>query len=211
MLLEQFTDSGGGITAIKIDFLSPDFVKKIPREIDVLINNAGIYIDSPNVEKTNLDDYDKVMDVNLRAPFLLTKHILPHMRNQNWGRIININSNFGMSGELASCNSPAYTMSKFGLTGLTKIAAVQYTKFGITSNEISPGAVESEIWHKNAERAAAKTGRPIKEIMNEWQADSPSGRIAKPEEIASLAKYLASEEAAHMNGVSIALDGGGVL
>jgi 3-oxoacyl-[acyl-carrier protein] reductase len=121
------------------------------------------------------------------------------------GRIINISSIYGLRG--VEGNFP-YTVSKHGLSGFTKTIAKEYGGLGITCNEICPGPIDSEMMRKIAKREAARTGGTIKSYFEEVCDEIPVHRMLKPSELAALAVFLASPEAAYLNGASIPLDGG---
>ena len=127
------------------------------------------------------------------------------MVNRRWGRVINISSIYGIRG---TTNNLPYNSSKHGLSGFTKSIAKEYAAYGITCNEICPGAVESELMERIAARKE-KEGRVTSraEYLQMVRESIPAGRLAKPEEIACLALYLASDHAAFINGASIVIDG----
>jgi 3-hydroxybutyrate dehydrogenase len=139
------------------------------------------------------------------APFELVRHCLPSMIKQRWGRIINISSIYAL--RAAEGNLP-YTVAKHGLSGLTKTLAKEYAEFGITANEICPGPIQSEMMDRIARDAASKSGSTSKAYLREVRDEIPARRMAKPEEVAGVALFLATEEAGYINGASIPVDGG---
>jgi len=169
-------------------------------ELDCLINNAGIIIRGA-VGDTSDDDWRQTMSVNLDVPFFLSRAALPHLLKAE-GSIVNIASDWGLSG---GERAAAYCASKGGLVLLTKAMAKDYARAGLRINAICPGDVDTPMLAAEAEAA----GMDIDEYMEEASESVPSGRIAEPEEVASLALYLASEAATHINGTTIAIDGGG--
>jgi NAD(P)-dependent dehydrogenase (short-subunit alcohol dehydrogenase family) len=167
--------------------------------VDVLYNNAGIMpAEDHSVTDTDVDTWDRVMAVNLRGVFLGCKHALPPMLEQGSGSIINIASFVALLG----CSVPqdAYTASKGAVLALTRSLAVQFAPRGVRTNAICPGPVETPLlmdWLVKDEEA--------KRIR---LARNPTGRFGKPEEIVSLAIYLASDESRWTNGASLVIDGG---
>ncbi|MFZ7093133.1 SDR family oxidoreductase [Primorskyibacter sp. 2E233] len=162
--------------------------------IDILINNAGLGIVFP-AEEDRIEDWDRTMAINLRAPWLLSGAALPHLKASGRGRIVNISSQAGV---IAIAEHAAYGASKAALINLTKVMAVEWAKHGITSNAIAPTVVETPMalvgWSgEKGERA---------------KAEIPVGRFAKPSEIAAAALYLASEDAGIINGATLMADGG---
>ncbi len=131
-------------------------IKKF-KKIDVLINCAGIQFVMP-IEKYPEKVWRKMMDINLTTPFLFTKELLPIMRKNKWGRIINIASTHGLIG---SVNKSAYTASKHGLVGLTKVTALETAKDPITCNSLCPGFVLTELIQDQIEVVAKKKNIPI--------------------------------------------------
>ena len=164
------------------------------RGIDILINNAGLGIVAP-AEEQSVTDWDRTQTINLRAPWLVSVAALPYLKRSGRGRIVNIASQAGM---VAIAKHAAYGSSKAGLIGLTKVLALEWARHGITVNAISPTVVETPMaligWAgEKGERA---------------RAEIPVGRFAKPAEIAAAALYLASAEAAIVNGENLVADGG---
>jgi NAD(P)-dependent dehydrogenase (short-subunit alcohol dehydrogenase family) len=173
-------------------------VKKYGR-VDVLYNNAGIMPAADHsVVDTSVETWDKVMAVNVRGTFLACKYAIPRMLENHSGSIINVSSFVAVLG----CSVPqdAYTASKGAVLALTRSLAVQFAPQGIRTNAILPGPVETPLlmdWLVKDEEA--------KKIR---LARNPSGRFGKPEEVVSLALYLASDESAWTNGASLVIDGG---
>ncbi len=162
--------------------------------IDVLINNAGLGIVFP-AEVTRVEDWDRTQAINLRAPWLMAAAALPYLKASGRGRVVNIASQAGI---IAIAEHAAYGASKAGLIGLTKVLALEWARFGITVNAISPTVVETPMalvgWSgEKGERAKAAI---------------PVGRFAKPAEIAHAAIYLASVQAGIVTGENLVMDGG---
>ena len=178
-------------------------VKKF-KKIDVLVNCAGIqYVEQ--IDKYPEKIWRKMMDINLTTPFLFIKEILPIMRKNNWGRIINIASTHGL---IASEKKSAYTASKHGLVGMSKVVALETAKEKITCNSICPGFVLTELIQDQIDVIAKKNKISIKkaevELLREKQ---PSLKFVKKEQIAKLIDFLCTESASEITGTSLSIDG----
>ncbi|WP_432837627.1 SDR family NAD(P)-dependent oxidoreductase [Dactylosporangium sp. CA-092794] len=160
--------------------------------IDVLVNNAGILRDGV-VWKLSDDDYESVMAVHAGGTFRCTRAVVPHLRRQGGGRIINVTSYTGLRGNPGQSN---YAMAKAGIIGFTKTAAKELARFGITVNAISPNAHTRMISSVPEEKLAQLT------------AGIPMGRFADASEMAAAVAFLASDEAAYITGVVLPVDGG---
>lgn len=162
--------------------------------IDVLVNNASIAQEKP-FETITDDDWDNMLKINLRGPFILCQEIIPDMIAQKWGRIINISS---IGGQWGGFNQVHYAAAKAGLINLTKSLARIYSGKGITTNAISPGLVGTEMSSKelNSEAGKIKIG------------NIPMGRIATANEIAEIVSFLASDKASYITGQTINANGG---
>lgn len=164
--------------------------------IDVLINNAGITIPKA-IEEMSMDEWMRIMEVNVGAVFLGIKYVLPHMRKQGGGAIINTSSQCGLIGHRYSAE--AYTASKGAVTLLTKSVAVRYGKDNIRCNEICPSTAATPLVMELLED-------PV--FAAERCGEVPLGRLCTADDIAYAALYLASEEASYINGVALPVDGG---
>lgn len=162
--------------------------------IDVLINNAGLGIVFP-ADQPDVEAWDRTMRINLRAPWLMAAAALPFLKASGAGRIVNISSQAGV---VAIDEHAAYGSSKAGLILLTKILALEWTPFGITTNAIAPTVVETPM---------ALVGWSGEKGVQARQ-EIPVGRFAKRSEIAAAAAYLASEDAGIINGETLMADGG---
>ena len=187
--------------SIRLDLAASTTLTKA--DIDILVNNVGINNSDAETHLVTDKDWNQTLRVNLTAAFELSRQCLPRMLEKGWGRIINISSIYGLRG--IEGNLP-YTVSKHGLSGLTKTIAKEYGKVGITCNEICPGPIDSDMMRRIAQRnAASQTEQQYFAEVNDM---IPAGRMARPNEIAELAVFLASEAAAYINGASIPIDGG---
>ena len=164
---------------------------------DILINNAGIEGQQAPTADCTEENWDRVINVNLKGVFLGMKHAIPHMLSNGGGAIINVASVAGLVG---FAGIPAYCASKGGVIQLSKAAALEYAGQGVRVNAICPGVV----WTPMVERFIS--GNP--EMREALIALEPVGRFGTPEEVAALALYLASDEAAFVTGASFAIDGG---
>lgn len=164
--------------------------------IDVLVNNAGINI-VKNIDEASLEDWEKVINVNLRAPFLCSKYASELMKKQRYGRIINLAS---IASFVSLPGRSAYNSSKAGILGLTRTLAVELAPYGITVNAIAPGLIETEMLRQRVAEGSIKIDAALKRI--------PLGRLGRPEEIAKAAVFLASDDASYITGQVLVVDGG---
>ena len=165
-------------------------------DFDILINNAGAYVYS-SVENTSDKDIDALIKLNIETPYKLIKAFVPYMKQQKWGRIVNIGSISGVVGE---GNASLYSMTKSAFTGLTKSLALELAQDNITINTVNPGWVETEL----ASDAVNNSDFSYEEEL----AMIPQRRFIQPEEIANLVKYIISEDAKGMTGQNISLCAG---
>lgn len=161
---------------------------------DVLINNAGINI-TGSYESVTMATLDEMIRVNLTAPFLLAQTIVPHLRHNQWGRIVNISSIFSM---VTRAGRSSYSCAKAGLNGLTRSLAVELAPNGILVNSVAPGYVETDLTRQN------NTQEDLKRIAS----TIPLGRLAQPEEIANYVLFLCSESNTYITGQTLLIDGG---
>jgi len=172
-------------------------VKQITEEIgpiDVLVNNAGITRDM-TFKKMDKANWDAVMKTNLDSVFNMTKPVCDGMTDRGWGRIINISSVNGQKGAFGQTN---YSAAKAGMHGFTKALALEVAKKGVTVNTISPGYIGTKM----------VMAIPSEVLESKIIPQIPMGRLGKPEEVAGLVAYLASDEAAFLTGANIAINGG---
>lgn len=171
-----------------------DTVTKDVGPVDVLVNNAGITRDM-TFKKMTKADWDAVIHTNLDSVFNMTKQVLDGMTERRWGRIINVGSVNGQKGAFGQTN---YSAAKAGMHGFTKALALEVAKQGVTVNTISPGYIGTKM----------VTAIPQEILDSKILPQIPVNRLGKPEEIAGLVAYLASDEAAFVTGANISINGG---
>ncbi|NEX00323.1 3-oxoacyl-[acyl-carrier-protein] reductase [Pseudobutyrivibrio sp. NOR37] len=168
-------------------------VKSLLGPVDVLVNNAGITKDGLLLRMTE-EDFEKVVDINLKGAFLCTKAAIKDMLKAKKGSIINITSIVGVTGNAGQAN---YSASKAGLIGFTKSVAKEYGSKGITVNAVAPGFIQT-----------AMTDSLPEEVKSAYLKQIPLGRFGTPEDVASVVEFLASEKAAYVTGQVIEVTGG---
>jgi acetoacetyl-CoA reductase len=198
-LVNQISESGGEAIAVQADVSDAEQAQKLIDQalerfnrVDVLINNAGINIDH-TLRKLSVEDWDKVIQVDLNSAFYTVHAVLPHMTDQGGGKIINMSSFVGEAGNIGQAN---YSAAKAGLLGFTKTAAQELARFGITVNAIAPGFIETDMVANIPEEAKQKLRKQV-----------PLGRFGKPEEVAKAVRYLI-EDGDYITGQSIDINGG---
>ena len=202
----------GNAKGYKVNVADEEMVKNVIEQIitergkvDVLVNNAGLQFISP-VEDFPVEKWDLVNDVILKGTFLMTKHVLPTMKKQKRGRVINISS---AHGRLPDAYKSAYVAAKFGVVGFTQTAALETAQDGITVNAIMPGPVRTELIEKQLPKLAEQDGTTVEEALNhhilgkQWMK-----RLLEPSEIGATAVFLASDGAAAITGEGIGVTGG---
>lgn len=172
--------------------------------IDVLISNAGIHY-SANIENTSEADFMRVFALNVKGAYSITQAVLPYMKRQNNGVILYIGSDQSTVGKP---NSFVYNLTKHALASMAKTTALDYASYNIRSNILCPGTIETALYHNAIKAYCAKTGAKPDEIHAAEAALQPLGRIGQPDDVAAMALFLASEEAAFITGSLHAIDGG---
>ena len=166
--------------------------------IDILINNAALPL-TTRFERITAEEWRQVMEVNLTAPFLLMQAALPAMKQQHYGRIVNISSTAGRM--VSTLGGAHYTTSKTGLLGLTRAAAKELGLFGITVNAICPGMIDTELTRENAPA----------ELLDRLAQGFPVPRLGTSGEVADLVCFVASERAGYITGASLDINGGDLM
>ncbi|WP_227492492.1 SDR family NAD(P)-dependent oxidoreductase [Brevibacterium sp. CFH 10365] len=167
----------------------------------VLHYNVGIVVNG-GVDTLDTDGFRRALDINLTGAFAAIKHALPHMRAAGHGSIITVSSVGGM--RYMGYDYPAYAASKAGLIELTKVVGAQYASEGIRANSIAPGLIETPLIH----RSISGHYDSVDDMLAARHAQSPTGRMGRPEDVADLAVFLASDESAYINSTLIPVDGG---
>ena len=198
--VDEITATGGQAQKYKCSMNDSDSVKVMIDEIikkfgriDILVNNAGITKDGLMLRMTD-EDFDRVIDVNLKGTFNCTKYVSKYMLKQKSGKIINISSVVGLSGNAGQVN---YSASKAGIIGITKSAAKELSSRGITVNAVAPGYVDTDMTKVLSDN-----------IRNEILKNIPLQRMGNVEDISNCVAFLASEDASYITGQVISVDGG---
>jgi 3-oxoacyl-[acyl-carrier protein] reductase len=200
---EEITAQGSQACVVQADVAHPADVERLVKSaldafgrIDVLVNNAGITRDTL-IMRMSEDDWDSVIDTNLKSAFLVTKAVMRQMLKQRAGRIVNITSISGVMGNAGQAN---YSASKAGLMGLTRSTAREVASRNITCNAIAAGVVDTDIWQGVPQAAIDAMLERI-----------PAGRKGTPDDIAEAAAFLASDAASYITGQVLNVDGGLVM
>lgn len=201
-IVEEISSNGGQAVFVQCDVSKEEDAKKMVDQvikefgqIDILYNNAGI-AEFGTVHETEEENWNKVLDINLKGVYLCSKYVIPHMQKQKKGSIISTASVAGMIGYPGAA---AYCASKGGVHNLTKAMALDYGPDGIRVNDICPGVIETPMTV-----GAFGSGEEVKKQA----ADYPIGRVGTPEDIAYAALFLASDESTFVTGTSLIVDGG---
>ena len=199
--LEELKSKFKNVKIIKFDISQSDkieeFIENATKELDgslnCIVNNAGITQDNLAI-RMNLDEWKRVIDINLTSTFLLSKFAIKKMLKNKSGKIINITSVVGHTGNLGQAN---YTASKAGIVAMSKSLAIEYAKKNININCISPGFIKTAMTDKIDEK--------FKEVII---SKIPSARLGEPEDIANAVLFLASDQSDYINGETIHVNGG---
>ncbi|MCS7067287.1 MAG: 3-oxoacyl-[acyl-carrier-protein] reductase [Meiothermus sp.] len=188
------------VVVLGADLKSPQAAQKLVADahaalggLEVLVNNAGITRDTLLIRMKD-EDWDTVIATNLSAIFHTTREAIKLMMRAKWGRVINISSVVGILGNPGQAN---YVAAKAGLIGFTRSVAKEYATRGITVNAVAPGFIESDM----------TAGLP-ENVVAEYLKQIPAGRLGRPEEVAKAVAFLASDDAAYINGQTLCVDGG---
>lgn len=168
------------------------------KHIDILVNCAGISYPTRFHEMT-VDEWDRVMNVNVRGTFLLMREVYPHMMKRRDGRIVNFSSTAGLTA--STLGGAHYTASKHAVMGLTKAVAKEGGPFGIRVNAVCPGLIDTEMVRSTIDKKRVK----------QYERSFPISRLGTPEEVAELVLFLASDKSAYVTGVGLNISGGDLL
>ncbi|MGG3738661.1 3-oxoacyl-[acyl-carrier-protein] reductase [Aeribacillus pallidus] len=202
-VVEEIKQLGREAFAFQCNVADAEQVQQMVKEtierfgrLDILVNNAGITRDNL-LMRMKEEDWDDVLNINLKGVFLCTKAVTRQMMKQRSGRIINISSIVGVSGNAGQAN---YVAAKAGVIGLTKTSAKELAPRGITVNAIAPGFITTDMTNQLSE-----------EVSQEMLKQIPLGRFGEPSDIAKVAVFLASDAANYMTGQTLHVDGGMVM
>lgn len=202
-VVKMITESGGEAFAIRADVSDADGVKNMVDKtlemfgsIDILVNNAGITRDNL-LMRMKEDEWDDVININLKGVFLCTKGVTRQMMRQRAGRIVNVASIVGVSGNPGQAN---YVAAKAGVIGFTKTAAKELASRNINVNAVAPGFITTDM-----------TDALSEEVKNQMLSVIPIGKLGNPEHVARTVLFLLSEDAAYITGQTIHVDGGMVM
>ena len=196
---ETIRSAGGQADPLEIDMTSAESIKgafakaKAMGRIDILVNNAAITRDGLAM-RMKADDWNAVIETNLTGAFLAIQQVLPSMMKERWGRIVNISSVVGESGNAGQSN---YVASKAGLIGLTKAIAQEMGSRGVTANAVAPGFIDTDM-----------TAVLSAEVKEKILAGIPLKRFGAPEDVAAAVRFLCSEEAGYITGHVLDVNGG---
>jgi 3-oxoacyl-[acyl-carrier protein] reductase len=203
-LKKEIKKMDGEVITISCDITKSSEVKEMVSQvqrslgrIDILVNNAGI-IRRGTIETVTEEDWDRVIEVNLKGTFNCCKAVVDIMKQQGYGKIVNVSSIAGKMGDITS--APGYGPSKAGVDALTKTLARQLAPYGINVNAVSPHAIETEM---SAQWSEERRGEIIASI--------PLGRLGKPEDVAEAVLFLASDEASFITGEILDVNGGALM
>jgi 3-oxoacyl-[acyl-carrier protein] reductase len=203
LVVEEINEAGGQAIPIVCDVGNKEqvegaiqLVESTFGEVTILVNNAGVGGPFHRVDEVSDEEWDWIINTNLKSVFLFCRALLPKMKQRQYGRIINIAS---IQGLLGSAHSSTYVASKHGMIGYTKTIAAEWGAYGITCNAICPGYVET---------AMGVRPEDISDYMERVLAKSPVKRVAQPNEIAQMIYYLVGPHSGYINGAIITMDGG---
>lgn len=209
---QELKDLGYEAIGLKADVTSEEDIKNMIEaahkeygRIDVLINNAGLQHVSP-IEEFPTEKFELMIKIMLTAPFVAIKHVLPIMKEQKFGRILNISS---INGLIGFAGKAAYNSAKHGVIGLTKVAALESAVDGVTVNSICPGYVDTPLVRGQMKDIASSRNVPVEKVLEEVIYPLvPQKRLLDVKEIADYAMFLSSDQAKSVTGQAVVIDGG---
>jgi len=201
-VVEEIKAINGNALAVKADVSNPEDVSQMINlttekfgKVNILINNAGIYMQKSFTDVTE-QDFDRILNINLKSVFLCSKAAVPEMIKQGKGKIINIAS---IAGQVGFADSSAYCASKGAIINITRELALELAQYKINVNAIGPGVIETDMTKNLLKNKATKEA---------LLANIPLNRIGKPEDIANAALFLASDNSDYITGITLFVDGG---
>ncbi|MGE8203235.1 3-hydroxybutyrate dehydrogenase [Heyndrickxia sp. NPDC080065] len=209
---EQLKDQGLEAFGLKADVTKEEEIIHLIHEtkqqfgrVDIFINNAGLQHVAP-IEEFPTEKFELMIKIMLTAPFIAIKNVLPIMKEQGFGRIINISS---INGLIGFANKAAYNSAKHGVIGLTKVAALESASYGVTVNALCPGYVDTPLVRGQLEDLSKTRGVPLERVLEDVIYPLvPQRRLLDVKEIADYAIFLASDKAGGVTGQAVVLDGG---
>ena len=196
---------------MKVDVTKPAEVKdmidttiKKYGKIDILICNAGVVRVGP-IEDFPDEDYDLLIDVNLKGTYYTCKYAVPYFKNQKFGSIITLAS---VAAHIGQVNHANYCSTKAGILGFTRALALDLAPYGVRVNSVSPGATDTPMLQGDVAKQARDRGVDYDKVKKEFEEEGVMGRWARPEEIATGILYLATNDSSYMTGADLRLDGG---
>ncbi|MEO1203427.1 MAG: SDR family NAD(P)-dependent oxidoreductase [Pseudomonadota bacterium] len=208
--LEAVAAEHRGIEAVQLDVADADAVSdrmSAIAPVDILVNNAGIVSTAP-FERSTLDEFERIMAVNLYGTFLCTQAVLPGMRERNRGRIVNVASTAALKGY---AYVSMYTASKHAVLGMTRALALELADTPITANCVCPGFTDTPMADGAIDHLTGRTGRSEDEVLAELVKHNPQKRLIDPSEVAATVLWLCSEDSRSINGQAIAVAGGEIM
>lgn len=207
-LAESIRSAGGNARYWHLDVSDEEAVARVFSEaadafgkLDTVVNNAGISGENKPTDELSAEEWDKVMDVNVRGVFFCTKHAIPHLRRAGGGSIVNLSSIYGI---ISSEDIPPYHASKGAVRLMTKTDALLYAREKIRVNSVHPGF----IWTPLVEDLARRSGEDVEAFRRGLDERHPIGHVGEPDDIAAGIVYLASDEAKFVTGSELVIDGG---